>query len=351
MDKDVINLLEKICNANAMVNTWLLWCERAFIDQRTYAPSVYQQRDAFSHIINMFTIGLYKGFLDGDECSTDFDGFFKNSQVKEQLESAYNHVVRAFFDCADFVYIELNEIYLHNSNSYKFLRFCLDRYSEDIDDLRNSKSEPDYSTYERMEKWSVLLHIFTAAYELEDYFSQLKETHNEYLAVIKRIGLEYSQDLIKNCCPDFFERSTQISTDGNKMIGDFEEIFSKNSKLFSETPSSPKEVTDEWRDKIIAKIEEEKQYIAEYKYLHESMKTHGGVEKRKNIRSAIVKVFTQVALLIISGVIAGGFQLLNPSTAIDSTVPAGIRPSTILIFIGVFITTQVIALFIGRKSK
>ena len=47
MEKDAIHLLENLCNANAMVNTWLMWYERAFPDQNSYAPSVYKQRDAF----------------------------------------------------------------------------------------------------------------------------------------------------------------------------------------------------------------------------------------------------------------------------------------------------------------
>ena len=93
MEQSTVLLLEKICNANAMLNTWLIWFERAFHEQNTYAPSVYQQRDAFNHAIDILTSGFYSKKIDIDG-ENNFNELLSDNHAKMQFDEIYDHLRR-----------------------------------------------------------------------------------------------------------------------------------------------------------------------------------------------------------------------------------------------------------------
>ena len=351
MDKTIVQLLEKICNVNAMLNTWLMWFERAFKGQLTYAPSVYQQRDAFSHIITIFSRGFNDKFL-GDDYDNDLNKLFQTSHVKDQLEEVYGHLARAFFDCADIIYVELKE-YCENDDDgggYSFLGFCLNRYGIEVDELRNSKSATYFSSYDKMERWDKLLHIFSAAFELEDYYSSLREKHNKAMAVIARIEAEYSTDLLKTYTPDFFNKTIRLQKEGIEFFSEFNKLFERIDIPVSEVPSYPTKVTDEWVVKLKERIDEEERLIADFDYLYIALKPHRNIAHRKETKEVVSKMISQIVTPLTSLIAGGAYQVFSKASN-TGTSPAVVSVNAIWIGLVIFVVGQVSALFIGRKSK
>ena len=350
MDKSIIQLLENICNANAMVNTWLMWVERALPGQRTYSVSVYQQRDAFSHIVTMFTQGFSDGYLNVVEEQQDLIGFFTNLKVKEQLNSAYEHVTRAFFDCADFIYMELRDACKENPERYRFLSLCMNHFSKEVDALRSSKSEPANSTYQRIEQWNSLLCTLAAAYELGDFYAPFKNLINQAFAIITRIEMDYSRDLIMRCCPNFFTESIHIQNESNRFLTEFDKLFTKNGGLLPKTSSlSPSDVIDELAMKLKAKIEEFETHLAKYEGLYKSMKIHSYVENRKSIWSVVSKIVLVIVTPLAALVAGGVFQQLSKTGT--NTTQTGISMNALWGGLTVFIIGQIVAYLIERKWK
>ena len=348
MANNIVQLIENICNANAMANTWMMWAERALPDQRTYSISVYQQRDAFSHIATMFANGFSDGYLSVEEGKQDFNGFFADSQVEKQLDDTYAHVTRAFFDCADFIFMHLRDVCKIDPERYRFLSFCLNRYSKEVDALRRSKSESDSDIFKRMEHWDSLLHAFSVAYELAEFHAQLLNTHNRVLAILSRIETEYSRDLIIRCCPKFFEESTNIQTQNKQFLSEFDVLFAEEGKLLPETPVSPSDISRSWADKIEAIIRENETYLVKCNSLYDSMKIHDDVENRKSTRDSISKMISSVVAPLAAIVVGGAFNLL--SKPVDST-QQGVSIVAFVIGFVVFIAGQIIAIFVGRRNK
>ena len=139
--KDAVILIEKICNVNAMTNKWIMWADRAFHEQSSFSFSIYQLRDAFSHMMSMYTYGFVNRFLNSDnpELKSDWEGFYSDSETYHQLKDTFGHVTRAFFDCADFICVLLSDSALKKEENVTFLRLCLTRYSEDIEQPKNRK--------------------------------------------------------------------------------------------------------------------------------------------------------------------------------------------------------------------
>ena len=143
--KKSVQLIEMICNASAMTNKWIMWADRAFSEQASYAISIYQLRDAFSHIMSMFTYGFTKEFLHADDSAQidDWEGFYNSTETYNQLRDTFGHVARAFFDCADYIHMMLSSVTLTDDESNVFLSRFLERYSKDVDNLRIAKSEQE----------------------------------------------------------------------------------------------------------------------------------------------------------------------------------------------------------------
>jgi len=354
--KRTVVLLEKICDASGMTNKWIMWADRTFPEQGSFSFSIYQLRDAFSHMMNMYTYGFVNHFLDADnlESKDDWDGFFSDPDTYHQLKDAFGHVARSFFDCADFIYMLLNSDSLSEESNATFLRQCLNRCSGDVDKLRAAKSEQPEGIYETMKQWDKLLQFFTVAYTLEDSYAFLQKARNRAEAIMDRIEKDYNEELIKLREPNFFEMRTRLEIDWNSILTKLEGSFSNDGELLQEIIDNPAAFADQWQATLVSITKEIDERYAYYEALHTTMEVPGKRNKREKRRSVISKVISMLVTPFASLIAGNIYQHLNQaniSVAIGQDAPVVVSISAIYWGLGIFIMGQVIALIVGRGRE
>lgn len=66
MELAIYEVLEQVINVTEMTNKWMRWCEQSLPSQSVFVPSVFQMRDAYSHVIRMFADGIVEqGLTEG----------------------------------------------------------------------------------------------------------------------------------------------------------------------------------------------------------------------------------------------------------------------------------------------
>lgn len=144
MEQVTYQILEQIINVTAMANKWMRWCEQSLPEQSVFVPSVFQMRDAYSHMIMMYAQGIKEQGLaekEMEECQFDEVEFFRSDIVTVQLNEIFNHILRAYFDTADYIVESLSEVCKNadlyaKGNSYSLLRSVLNKYDGEVNSLQ-----------------------------------------------------------------------------------------------------------------------------------------------------------------------------------------------------------------------
>jgi len=219
MEKATYQVLEQIINVTAMANKWMRWCEQSLPEQAVFVPSVFQMRDAYSHVITMFAQGIEEQGLakkDAEECQFDEIQFFKSEIVSTQFYEISNHTLRAFFDTADYIIEKLSEICKNTelyseSNSFLLLRSVLNKYDEEINSLRGRKSSPPNVAYETVQRWDSLLQVITSAYSFADYEYSIRDLYRTVYNIVLDIEARFEETIIKEFDPNFYKEKMELA--------------------------------------------------------------------------------------------------------------------------------------------
>ena len=348
-EEKTIALIELICNASAMTNKWIKWGERAFEGQETYTPAGFQLRDAFSHMVNMYTHGIDIGYLDPNNPIYSLTEFYKAPETFDQLEKAFDHVSRAFFDCADFILIRLTE----GDKKPYFLRLLLSKYGNEIDALRASKSEIHHGIYETMEALDKYLQLIAGAYDLESFYSILEDETHRAISVMDRIESSYSRELIDKYDKEFFSNKKLILSDS--LLSELHKMFADDGLLLNtELDCPPYQFSDKLKEKIDSKISETRELRIRYESLCDIiMKSSGKIEKGKSIRKTISNAITHVGSVLAGLIVGAIYQNLALPKEITQQAPQTIHIHSIIagLITCAAVTLIAILIEIGRPRK
>lgn len=294
MEQATYQVLEQVINVTGMANKWMRWCEQSLPEQAVFVPSVFQMRDAYCHVIMMFTQGIEaQGLAEKatDECKFDEVKFFKSDIVSEQFNEICNHTLRAFFDTADYTIERLSEIckntdlYSEN-NSYVLLRNVLNKYDEEINSLRGRKSTPPNVAYQTVQRWDSLLQVITSAYSFADYEYTVRDLYRTVYNIVLDIEARFEETIIKEFDPDFYKEKMELAS-----LKELPEMYQKFKNNENEFLEQILEDPVDWQHKIIEQFNEIRdalnQKLSNYQLLLETIPSTALIRKAKSGRNQI----------------------------------------------------------------
>lgn len=258
--------LERIINVTSIANKWLRWCEQNLPSQAVYVPSIFQMRDAYSHIVSMFAQGIAEqGLSEASDEETLFDevAFFKSENVEGHLAEVTDHSLRAFFDAADYIVETLAELSSNTDNvaadKYSFLRAALTKFDPIISELRAQKSNVPEIAYQVVEKWDKALQIITSSYAFSNYEQVLHQRFNEAISLALNIEQCFDEETIKKYDEQFYKKKAELY--------DLIELPDKYQLLASQDTSLMEIIVDPtaWQQEIASEFESKTNKLTEYR--------------------------------------------------------------------------------------
>lgn len=328
MEQAIYQVLEQVINVTAMTNKWMRWCEQSLPEQSVFVPSVFQMRDAYSHMIMMFAQGIEEQGLaekTTEECLFDEVQFFKSAIVSEQLNEICNHTLRAYFDTADYIVESLAEVCknadLHTAdgNSYPLLRSILNKYDKEISSLRGKKSAPPNTAYQTVQRWDSLLQVITSAYSFADYEYDIRDLHRTVYNIVLDIEARFEQTIIKEFAPDFFKEKVELAR-----LKELPEVYQSFIDNEDEFLVHILEDPVEWQKNIIENFNTIKESLNQkqknYQLLMETIPSTALIRKVKGGKNQIKTAILGIASLVISTLITTLIEqklFLNPSQIVQ----------------------------------
>lgn len=286
--KSAAKIIEHIVNITSITNKWLMWCEGNTPDQCVFVPSIFQMRDAYSHLIKIFGYGIDKNIV--NSTNDDFISLFNEEYSIKQLEEAFTHSTRAFYDCADYILLvikqDIDECEENDDKMFLDLRSKLLKNDTYITKLRSAKSEDMDGNYNNIKKWDLFLQLITSSYVFGDIEFELLGISNEIKAKLDIIESNYSPEIIKNHCPSFYE-DKKIILELETKPSDFDKYLKDDSVVSNQVLEN----SEQWCKKIVDDIKEKiakgKAYSARLDGLQKMMSNSNVIHKRNNILKAI----------------------------------------------------------------
>lgn len=279
-----ISLIEKIVSITAITNKWMMWCEGNTPDKSVFVPSVFQMRDAYSHLIQLLGKGFENGFLKDEEYN--FNLLFEHEYSIKQLEEAFTHSTRAFYDCADYILLvikqDLDEEEKKHGLNYVDLRSKLLKNDSYITELRSSKSEDMDGNYENIKKWDLFLQLITSSYVFADIDIQLMSRIEQIKTKINVIESKFSAEIIKNHDPKFYENK-KIILDLEKRPAELEKYFENDGMVSEELLENPQVWCNNIVNQLKEKIENAEKYSASLDALQRIMQNSNTIQKRNGL--------------------------------------------------------------------
>lgn len=287
-------VLEQIINITEMTNKWMRWCEQSLPSQSVFAPSVFQMRDAYSHFITMFANGIVEQGLEegaSENCKFDEVSFFKSDNVKSQFSLIFGHILRAYFDTADYIIESLCEVFKNDAlnpegESFLLLRNILNKYDAEVSDLRAQKSQTPCDSYDDAVKWDALLQIITSAYSFSDYERDIYDLHRTVMNAVLDIERNFEADVIKEYDPDFYKKKIELAS-LRKMPSEYEKYINSAGKSMENVLENP----GEWQQNIIKQFnatqDKLKEYLKEYQLLMETIPSTALIRKLKGEQNQV----------------------------------------------------------------
>ncbi|MCM1499943.1 MAG: hypothetical protein NC124_15880 [Clostridium sp.] len=288
MEQATYQALEQIINVTAMANKWMRWCEQSLPDQAVFVPSVFQMRDAYSHVITMFAHGIKEQGLEEketEECQFDEVQFFKSDIVSTQFYEIFNHTLRAFFDTADYITERLSEICKNadlyvESNSYLLLRYILNKYDEEINSMRGRKSTTPDVAYKTVQRWDSLLQVITSAYSFADYEYSIRDLYRTVYDTVLDIEARFEESIIKEFDPNFYKEKMELV-----QLKELPDVYQKFKNNESEFMTQILEDPVDWQRRIIEQFNKSRNELDEklnkYQLLLETIPSTALIRKVK----------------------------------------------------------------------
>lgn len=278
----VNTVIENIVRVTAVTNKWMMWCESNSPDKAVFVPTVFQMRDAYSHIIQLFGKGFETGKISTESC--DFNQLFHEEYSVKQLEEAFTHATRAFYDCADYILLVIKQDVVQCEENYgpRFvdLRSKLLEHDGYITELRSAKSEDMEGNCENIRKWNLFLQLITSAYVFADFDIELLKIISEIETKLNMIETKFSQEIIKNHDPQFYQNKTKLIELSTRPVE--LEKYLKDDSVVSEQLL---ENSQEWCENIVKelsdKIRAAEQYSASLDALQKVMANSNIIQKRR----------------------------------------------------------------------
>ena len=303
-----IKIIEYIVNITSITNKWLMWCEENSPNQSVFVPSIFQMRDAFSHVIKLFGEGMKnEGFTEGNQ---DLNQLFKEDYSVKQLEEAFTHCTRAFYDCADHILLtikkDVEESEQNNDKMFLDLRKKLLKNNTYIAHLRSSKSEDMNGNYDNIEKWDSFLQVITSAYVFGDVEFELLRISNEIKTKLNYIESKYPVEIIKNHSPHFYEEK-KIIVELETLPSSFAEYLNDDEMLAKEVLENPQNWCSEILEELNDKIEKATVYSAKLDGLQKMMSNSNIVQKRNNILKIVWGFISTIISWVITNFLSSAF--------------------------------------------
>ena len=229
-------------------------------------PSIFQMRDAYSHIVSMFAQGIEEqGLIGTPEDGKSFDevAFFKSENVEGHLAEVTDHSLRAFFDAADYIVESLAEISNNTDDvaeeKYAFLRATLTKFDPIISELRAQKSNVPEIAYQVVEKWDKSLQIITSSYAFSNYEQILHQRFNEAISLALNIEQCFDEETIKKYDEQFYKKKAELY--------DLIELPDKYQLLASQDTSAMEIVVDPtaWQQEIANQFDSKTSKLTEHR--------------------------------------------------------------------------------------
>lgn len=213
MSPGIYDTIERILNVTSMANKWMMWSENNLPESSVYVASVFQMRDAYSHLVSMMSVGIAdQGLADDPNAATKFDisQFLSSDNVRNQLSEALSHSLRAFFDVSEYIVERLTEESNENTDSFLLLKIFLTDFMERINRLRAEKSNTPSKAFGIAEEWDMVLQYLTCAYACSSYEHVLDEKYHSLYNLVLSIEQKFSEDIIKEFDSNFFSMKASL---------------------------------------------------------------------------------------------------------------------------------------------
>lgn len=342
MDACVYQAIKRIIDTSSISNKWLRWCEQSLPDQSVYVPSIFQMRDAFSHVITMFGQGIIEQGLAEEEDPTkclDEVQLFTSDSTREQLHAVEEHVFRSFFDVADYIVESLAELSMNSTdatqpnNTYLTLRVALTKYNAEISDLRSKKSNPPEASFSVAERWDAVLQVLTSVYSFANYEQKLASSYQNAFDLALQIETKFSTDDILRYDNEFYNKKL-LALELKKLPVGYSRFNSHDvsDKIIIDDPSGwQEEVVNEFQSKM-GQLDEMKNHFDK---LLVAMPSTALLKQLQTGKNTLFRVLTFIASLVVSTVITGIISslLFIPSTPITINIQFIIKLCAIFIAI------------------
>lgn len=295
-----------------MANKWLRWCEQNLPNQAVYVPSIFQMRDAFSHVISMFGQGIVEqGMGAEDNPANQFDEvvFFASDNVGKHLVEITEHTLRAYFDTADYIVESLGEIskipdsVSHQSEDrYMMLRSALTSFDGRISELRAKKSNPPETAYELVETWDAILQVLTGIYSFANYEQVINQRYREAYSLALEIEQKFSESAIEAYDKEFYKEKVEL-VELKEYPEEYKRFISqdKHFEILEDPSGWQRSVIDEFQKKISRLTE----LHNHYEKLLAVMPSTVLIRKTKNGSVAFYKFGCFAGSAVLSAMIAG----------------------------------------------
>ena len=213
MVAELYGKIEHIINVSSMTNKWMMWGEKNLPEENVFVPSVFQMRDAYSHIISMLSTGIVEQNLQDDENAAskfDIQQFLSSDNVSSQLSEALSHTLRAFFDTAEYIAMKLSEEATQRPESFLLLRNVLTDLDETINQLRAEKANVPDKAYAIAEQWDRVLQRLTCAYAFSSSEQTLAEKYRSVFDLMLSIEQKFEREIIIEFDPQFFTKKASL---------------------------------------------------------------------------------------------------------------------------------------------
>jgi len=351
MEQVTYQILEQIINVTAMANKWMRWCEQSLPEQSVFVPSVFQMRDAYSHMIMMYAQGIKEQGLaekEMEECQFDEVEFFRSDIVTVQLNEIFNHILRAYFDTADYIVESLSEVCKNadlyaKGNSYSLLRSVLNKYDGEVNSLRAEKSTPPNTAYQTVQRWDSLLQVITSAYSFADYEYAIRDLYRTVYNIVLDIEARFEQTIIKEFDPNFYEEKVELAS--LKELPEVYQRFIDNEDDFLEYIL---EDPVEWQHGVIEDFNAIKDELnkkrKKFELMKEAIPSTALLRKVRGGQNKIKTAALGVGSLVISALVTTGIEqkmfITSGITQIDS--------SFIITICLLFAIIEFLIIFLGR---
>ncbi|MCH5273413.1 MAG: hypothetical protein J1E35_07045 [Lachnospiraceae bacterium] len=279
-----VDILDYLVNISFLANKWLMWCESNTPDKSVFVPSIFQMRDAYSHFMALFGKGLEDDNFKSS--NKDFNMLFEQKYSLKQLEEAFTHSARAFYDCADYILLTVEQdVAERRKNKEKLfldLRGKLIDKRDYINKLRSSKSKDMAGSYKNILNWDKYLQVLTSAYIIEDFGIDWHGMINEIKTKINFIESSFSEEMIKNHSPNFYAGKSKL-VEIETLPEGLDKYLTIDDYMFNEVIENPTEWCKENIGIIEEKITKAKEYSKELDTLQRMMANTKLISKRNNI--------------------------------------------------------------------